>query len=444
MAWIDADSWCFLDLLRYGAPVVRRENQRLVIVGQGYVGLPLSMAAVGAGYDVVGFDVDRSKVESLAQGRSHTRDVSDETVACALASGRFRVSATTSDLAGFDLAIITVPTPLTEGIPDLSHIQMAGESLSRHLQSGATVILESTTYPGTTEMLLAPLLEAGSGLKAGVDFRLGYSPERIDPGNEQWTLTNTPKVVSGIDEESLRAVREFYDSIIETTVPTLGVREAELAKLLENTFRHVNIALVNEIAINSRALGIDIWNVIDAASSKPFGFMRFDPGPGVGGHCLPIDPSYLSWQFERELGTVSRFVKIANQINEDMPSEVVRRVQNGLNRRRKAVNGSKILVIGIAYKADSQDARETPASGVIQGLVKLGAEVSVHDKRVDPEFVLPAAATRVALDQELLESTDAVVVVTAHSDLDRKLLIDHASYIFDTRNAVHGPNVEHL
>lgn len=419
--------------------------QRVAVIGQGYVGLPVSMRAVEVGFDVVGFDVDKSKIDGMAEGVSHIDDISDADIAAALSTGRFLPTNVPARLAGFDVAVITVPTPLRDGAPDMSYIQSAAEAVAHHIRPGATVILESTTYPGTTELFVAPILEQTSGLRAGADFFLGFSPERIDPGNRTWTFTNTPKIVSGVDQASLDAVQGFYDQLVDTTVPTKGTREAELAKLLENTFRHVNIALVNEIAVNSRALGIDIWDVIAAASSKPFGFMPFYPGPGVGGHCLPIDPSYLSWQFERELGTVSRFVKIANQINDDMPGHVVRRVQLGLNDRTKPVKNSNILVIGLAYKPNSNDARETPATGIIDGLCALGAHVSVHDTWVAADHPLPQGVTRIDhLTPEGVAATDAVVIVTPHTDLDTQTLLDHAPYLFDTRNTLHAPNVETL
>ena len=254
--------------------------------------------------------------------------------------------------------------------------------LGPRIRPACTVVLESTTYPGTTDELVAPALEAASGLKAGVDFHVGYSPERIDPGNREWTLVTTPKVVAGLTPASLAAVDAFYVRLVDRTVPVGSTRVAELTKLLENTFRHVNIALVNELAVNARALGIDMWEAIDAAATKPFGFMPFRPGPGVGGHCLPIDPSYLSWRIERQLGVTSRFVETANDINRHMPGYVVRRVQLGLNRRHKPVNGARVLVLGIAYKKNTNDARETPADGVVSGLVELGAEVLVHDDHV--------------------------------------------------------------
>ncbi len=419
-------------------------DKRIAILGQGYVGLPVAIRAVEAGYDVVGFDPDQRKADGLKAGQTHIDDVTGADVAAALATGRYLPTSSEADLAGFDIAVITVPTPLRDGAPDMSFIESATRLAGAHLRTGATVILESTTYPGTTDGFVAPILEEVSGLTAGRDFSLGFSPERIDPGNETWNFQRTPKIVSGIDAGSLKVVQGFYDDLVDETVATKGTREAELSKLLENTFRHVNIALVNEIAINARGLGIDFWDVIDAAKTKPFGFMPFYPGPGVGGHCLPIDPSYLSWQFERELGTVSRFVKIANQINDGMPAEVVRRVQAGLNERRKPVNGSRVLVIGIAYKKNSNDARETPATGVIKGLLDMGADVRVHDAHVE-RYVLDDQITRVELTPEEASASDAVVIVTDHDEIDFDMLVANAPYIFDARHRLADDGaVEHL
>ncbi len=424
-------------------PPAVADSRRVAVVGQGYVGLPLAMRAVEVGHMVVGFDLDRMKVDGLAAGRTHIDDVSDADVVAALGTGRYRPTADAADLAGFDVAVITVPTPLRDGAPDVSFIVSAGEMLAQHARPGCTVILESTTYPGTTEELLGPILEAGSGLRIGVDIHLGFSPERIDPGNLRWTFTSTPKVVSGVDEVSAKAVQGFYDRLVERTVLVRGTREAELCKLLENTFRHVNIALVNELAIHAHGLGIDIWDVIGAASTKPFGFMPFFPGPGVGGHCLPIDPSYLSWKIERELGAAARFVEIANDINDQMPAYVVRRVMLGLNQRRQAVNGARVLVLGLAYKKNSNDARETPATAVIDGLARLGADVRVHDTHVGAHPV-DAAVTRVGLTGDEVDAADAVVLVTDHDDVDYVLVTRHARYLLDTRHRLVGDNVEAL
>lgn len=417
--------------------------QRLVVIGQGYVGLPLAMRAAEVGYEVVGVDVDEEKVARLASGRSSIDDVTDADVRSALHSGRYRPIAASTPLPNFDVGVITVPTPLRDGVPDVSYIESACAHLGPALQRGSTVILESTTYPGTTDELVAPWLEVSSGLRAGVDFHVGYSPERIDPGNEFWTLVRTPKVVSGLTAGCLSEVTEFYGKLVDGTVAVSSMRAAEMTKLLENTYRHVNIALVNELAVHAKGLGIDIWEVISAATTKPFGFAPFWPGPGVGGHCLPIDPSFLSWRIERMLGVSSRFVVMANDINNQMPSYVVRRVQAGLNARRKPVNGSKILVLGLAYKANSSDAREAPSTVIIQGLLDLGAEVSVHDDHVGRHDI-DSLAPRVPLSADRLDAADVVLVVTDHDEVDHAFVEAHSSYIFDTRNCMRGPAVEVL
>jgi nucleotide sugar dehydrogenase len=419
------------------------DTRRAVVLGQGYVGLPVAVRAVLAGYDVVGYEVDPSKVEALNNGHSHVEDITDAQLADLLATGRYRASANTDDLAGFDVAVISVPTPMGEGVPDLSYIESAAATLAPHVSAGSTVILESTTYPGTTEELVGPILEAGSGLRVGADFHLGYSPERIDPGNATWRLENTPKVVSGVDAESLAAVQGFFDDLIETTVPVSGTREAELTKLLENTFRHVNIALVNELAMFAKDLGIDVWEAIDAASTKPFGYMRFTPGPGVGGHCLPIDPSYLSWQVERSLGQTFRFVELANDVNEHMPDYVVRRVQSLLNDHRKAVNGSRVLVYGLAYKANTSDARETPSRPVVEQLHALGAEVLLVDPHV-PAHQFPTEAKQVDGGTSDLTAADLVLYLVDHSDFDRDAITAAEVPVLDCRRALRGPTVEHL
>jgi len=332
--------------------------ERVAVVGQGYVGLPLAMRAVEVGFDVVGVDTDPHRVARLRAGDSYVEDVPAAVVRAALDCGRYTPSGDYAAAAGFRYAVVTVPTPLREGSPDLSYVTGAVRALGARLTAGATVVLESTSYPGTTQHLVGPLLEQESGLRAGVDFHLGYSPERIDPGNKVWTLVNTPKVVSGVDAASLRRVQDFYDRLVDKTVPVRGTREAELAKLLENTFRHVNIALVNELAIFAHQLGIDLAEAIEAAGSKPFGFLPFSPGPGVGGHCLPIDPSYLSWEVKRALGRGFRFIELANDVNGYMPDYVVQRLLLALNARRRSVNGARILLLGLAYKPNTGDCRE--------------------------------------------------------------------------------------
>ena len=415
----------------------------MVVVGQGYVGLPLAMRATEAGFEVVGLDTDEVRVKQLAAGESYVEDVSGQTLASALASGRYRPSIDGDDCAGFDVAVVTVPTPLREGNPDLSYIEAAAALLGGHLRSGATVILESTTYPGTTEELVAPILEQASGLAAGAGFHLGYSPERIDPGNPRWGLVNTPKVVSGIDEASLLAVAGFYDQLVERTVAVSGCKEAELTKLLENTFRHVNIALVNELAMFAADLGIDVWEAIDAASTKPFGYLRFTPGPGVGGHCLPIDPSYLSWRVRRRLGRSFRFVELANDVNDHMPDYVVRRLTVALNRERRALNGSRILLLGLSYKRNTGDARESPSLIVAERLLALGAEVRAVDPYVG-EGQVDARVTRTELSPEELAAADAVVLLVDHDDFDLSSVAGSARYVLDTRHRLSGERVEHL
>ena len=404
----------------------------VVVVGQGYVGLPLAMRAVEVGHTVVGYDVDEERVRRLADGRSYVEDVTDDTLGAALQTGRYTATTEARDCAGFDVAVVTVPTPLREGAPDLSFIEAAGHTLARYLRPGALVVLESTTYPGTTEGLFGAALEQGSGLRMGADFRLGFSPERIDPGNPTWSFANTPKVVSGVDAESLTEVQAFYDALVERTVPVSSPREAELAKLLENTFRHVNIALVNELAMFAADLGIDVWETIDAAASKPFGFMRFTPGPGVGGHCLPIDPSYLSWQVKQALGHSFRFVELANDVNDHMPDYVVRRLTLALNRHRKAVHGSRILVLGLAYKKNVGDARQSPAANVISRLLELGADVRVADPHVAATQADPRVV-RVSADADEVDAADVVVVLTDHDAFDWPMVGERAALVLDTR-----------
>jgi UDP-N-acetyl-D-glucosamine dehydrogenase len=416
---------------------------RVVVVGQGYVGLPLAVRAVEVGHDVIGFDLDKDRVDRLRRGESFIDDITDDDLTAAVRTGRYTASDDPADLAGFTTAVVCVPTPLRDGAPDLSYIEDAARMLAPHLGRGATVVLESTTYPGTTEEVFLPILEAGSGLRAGTDFHVGYSPERIDPSNATWGLQNTPKIVSGIDDASAAAVTAFYDSVVDRTVPSPGTREAELAKLLENTFRHVNIALVNELAMYCHELDIDVWSVIDMAASKPFGFMKFTPGPGVGGHCLPIDPSYLSWQVRRALGRTFRFVEIANDVNDNMPGYVVTRVVEHLNRRRLAVNGSRVLLVGLTYKRNSGDARQSPAAVVARRLADLGAELQAIDPRIAPGEV-PPAVQLVDCTPETVTEADVVVVLADHDEVDWELLESHAERVIDTRNRLRSPAVDRL
>lgn len=417
--------------------------QRLAVVGQGYVGLPLTMRAVEAGFDVVGFDVDASRVQQLRDGHTYIDDVTDDDLAAALATHRFHPTTDPADLAGFDVAVVTVPTPLRDGAPDLGYVESAASMLSPHVRPGCCVVLESTTYPGTTEDLFVPLLEAGNPLRAGQDYQVGYSPERIDPSNPEWGFRNTPKVVSGIDDVSAKAVAEFYGRLVDRVVPVSGTREAELAKLLENTFRHVNIALVNELAMFCHGLGVDIWEVVEAASTKPFGFMRFSPGPGVGGHCLPIDPSYLSWQVRRSLGQNFRFIETANDINDHMPDYVAARAGEQLNQRSRSVRGSTVLLMGLAYKRNTGDARQTPALVVAQRLRDQGARILAVDPLVDP-VPLPDWIDLVEGTPEEVATADLVIVLTDHDALPWELLERHAEKVLDTRNRVRAAGVDRL
>lgn len=417
---------------------------KVVIVGQGYVGLPIAMRAVEVGHNVVGYEVDPERVKRLVASDSYVGDIDDDVLGHALKSGRYLPSAENSSCHDFDVAVITVPTPLRAGAPDLSFIEAAAVGLGGHLRSGATVVLESTTYPGTTEEVVIPLLEERSGLSAGDDFHVGYSPERIDPGNTDYSLRSTPKVVSGIDAASLHAVQAFYNSIVNTTVAVSSPAVAELTKILENTFRHVNVALVNELAMCASDLGLDVWEAITAASTKPFGFMAFTPGPGVGGHCLPVDPSYLSWRVEQRLGFPFRFIDLANDVNEHMPDYVVRRMSVSLNRRRMALNGSRILVLGLAYKRNSGDCRESPGPVICDRLAALGADV----RAADPHLVVdqfPRSVTPTDLNDAELTKADLAVVVTDHDGFDWDLLATGRTPVFDTRHRLPVlDHVEHL
>ena len=416
---------------------------RVVVVGQGYVGLPLAIRAVEAGFDVVGFDVDKARVDRLRKASTFIDDITDEDLAIAVGTGRYLPTDDPAALAGFHIAVVCVPTPLREGAPDLSYIEDAAAILAEHLTPGRCVILESTTYPGTTEEIFIPILESGSGLRAGPQFSVGYSPERIDPSNPTWRIHNTPKIIAGIDRPSLQTLQDFYGRIVERTVAVPGPREAELAKLLENTFRHVNIALVNELTIYCHDVGIDVWSVIEAAATKPFGFMKFTPGPGVGGHCLPIDPSYLSWQVRRSLGHAFRFVEIANDVNDHMPDYVVSRVIRHLNRQRRSVNGSTILLLGLAYKRNSGDARQSPAIAVAQRLHDLGADLRAIDPLI-PADDIPGFLRLVACESPQLTEADLVIVLADHDTLDWELIEQHAERVLDTCNRLRCPAATRL
>jgi UDP-N-acetyl-D-glucosamine dehydrogenase len=422
---------------------MRERRARVGLVGLGYVGLPMLVCAVRAGFRGVGFDVDRDRVEALSAGRSYVSDIPDHTLADL--DGRFRVSARPSVLRPCDVLLICVPTPLTDHSPDLRFIERAGDAIAKILRPGMLVVLESTTYPGTTEEVLRPLLET-SGLRAGRDFALAYSPERIDPGRELDHIAKTPKVVGGLTKADGELAARFYRSFIHEVTLVSTPREAEMSKLIENTFRHVNIALVNELAFLSRDLDVDLWEAIRAASTKPFGFMPFWPGPGVGGHCIAIDPSYLSWRVGQRTGHRLNFVEHAQEVNAKMPGFVAQRVSAALNDRGKPVRGSRILAIGVTYKQDVNDVRESPALLVLERLAADGAKIQYHDPFV-PSVELAGKKLRSRpLAPERLGDQDAVVVLTAHTTVDFGEVVRHAPLVVDTRGVTRGrhPNVVRL
>lgn len=411
-----------------------RSAPDLAVIGLGYVGLPLVQAAVNAGLSVVGLDLDEAKVRGLNVGRSHVDDLSDADVAGLVTCG-FRASTDPAILERADTVVICVPTPLDEDhAPELGAVRAAGASIASTLSAGTLVVLESTTWPGTTEEVMAPILET-TGLRAGVDFSLAYSPERIDPGNPVYGLTNTPKVVGGLTPECRDRAVAFYSKFVDKVVPVSGLREAEMAKLIENTYRHVNIALMNEMSIFCDELGIDLWEAIEAADTKPFGFQAFRPGPGVGGHCIPIDPNYLSYKVRR-LGYPFRFVELAQEVNERMPVYVVSRISRALNRAKRSVNGSRILLLGVAYKADIADDRETPALPIARRLRELGAELVYADPHVARWSVDGVAVERTDDPVRAASVADLTVVLQPHKAFDLLAIEAQARLVLDTRGVL--------
>jgi len=415
---------------------IRDGSARVGVLGLGYVGLPLSVEFASGGLSVVGFDLSTAKVDAVNRGESYIKDVTSERLAPLTREKRLRASTDFDDLAECDAVVICVPTPLSKTKdPDLSLVVEASKAIAKRLRPGQLVILESTTYPGTTEELILPLLTE-RGLEVGKDFFLAFSPERVDPGNGRFNTRNTPKVIGGVTPVCSRVARALYGRAIDTLVPVSSPRAAEMVKLLENTFRSVNIGLVNEVALMCERLGVDVWEVIDAASSKPFGFMPFYPGPGLGGHCIPIDPFYLSWKL-KTLDYRARFIELAGEVNSAMPEHVCSRVADALNDRRKSVKGSRILVLGVTYKKDIDDVRESPALDILRILERRGAEVSYNDPYVSE---LDLNETRLA-SQELLPAVrkaDAVVIVTDHSSYPYREIVDAAQVVVDTRNATRG------
>jgi nucleotide sugar dehydrogenase len=414
----------------------------LVVVGLGYVGLPLVAEAVRSGLSVAGLDVAEGRVETLNAGRTVIDDLSDADVAALLDRG-FRATTDPGVLGTAGAVVVCVPTPLSEdGGPDLGAVTGSTRTIAAHLRPGTLVVLESTTYPGTTEEVVLPILE-GTGLRVGEDFHLAYSPERIDPGNATYGLRNTPKVVGGHTQACGDAAVAFYGKLVDTVVRAKGTREAEMAKLLENTYRHINIALVNEMAVFCDELGVDLWDAIGLAATKPFGFQAFYPGPGVGGHCIPIDPNYLSYKV-RTLGYPFRFVELAQEINARMPAYVAARVQRLLNSHRKPVNGSKVLLLGVTYKPDIADERESPARPLARRLLDLGADLSYHDPHVAQWTVNGHTLTSAADPVAAAADADLVLVVQPHRDYDFEAILAAAPLVFDTRGTLAGEGVERL
>ena len=416
-----------------------REGRPLLgIVGLGYVGLPLLVECAEAGLDVLGFDVNAEVVDGVNAGRSHIQDVPAEAVERSVREGRVSATTDMTRLAECDAISICVPTPLSKTRdPDVSFIVAAADAVRSGLRKGQLIVLESTTYPGTTRELMLPKLEDGTGLKVGEDFFLCFSPERVDPGNPTWHTRNTPKVIGGITPACTRIGVALYERFIDTMVPVSSAEAAELTKILENTFRAVNIGLVNETALIADRLGVDVWEVIDAAATKPFGFMKFTPGPGLGGHCIPVDPHYLAWRM-KELNYRTRFIELASEVNGEMPYFVLDKVRGALNTVSKPVRGSRVVVLGVAYKRDIEDVRESPALDILRLLREDGADLAYHDPFVPTLEHEGLDLRSEPLTDALLDDSDAVLIVTDHSDIDYDRVIRRSRIVVDTRNVTGG------
>jgi UDP-N-acetyl-D-glucosamine dehydrogenase len=414
------------------------KTAKIGILGMGYVGMPLAVVFAQAGFNVLGIDPDRRKVDSFQRGVSYIQDVPSEAVVELKQAGRLEMTADFAALAEMDAVSICVPTPLGKfGDPDMSFIMSATEQLAKYIHRGMVIVLESTTYPGTTRELMLPRLTGDSGLVVGEDVFICFSPERVDPGRKDWTTLNTPKVIGGITAACAEVATAWYSGAIKTVVPVSSAEAAEMAKLLENTFRMINIGLVNELAIMCERLGVDVWEVIEAAATKPFGFMKFTPGPGLGGHCIPIDPLYLSWKM-KELNYTARFIELASEINSNMPRYTVSRIMDALNERGKALKGSRVLVLGVAYKPDIDDVRESPALDVIALMKKKGAIVSYHDPYIH-QIHHEHEGWRMESVPDMMDcvrDSDAVVIVTNHRVYDYKAILAEAKFVFDSRNAM--------
>ncbi|MBW8011839.1 MAG: nucleotide sugar dehydrogenase [Chloroflexi bacterium] len=414
---------------------LEQRSAKVAVLGLGYVGLPLAAVFAKSGFEVIGVDTDKSKVEAVNRGESYIEDVTSEEVARLVSEGKLKATTDFSILSEMDAVSICVPTPLRKtGDPDLSYILSVAEDLARYLHPGMVIVLESTTYPGTSRELVLPTLTETTGLQAGEDFFLAFSPERVDPGREDWTTINTPKVIGGITSNCSEVASFWYDLALENIVTVTSAEVAEMTKMLENTFRMVNIGLVNEVAIMCDRLGVDVWEVIEAAATKPFGFMKFTPGPGLGGHCIPIDPLFLSWKL-KSLNYTARFIELASEINTNMPRYVVDKVQDALNEFSKSLNGSRVLVLGAAYKPDIDDVRESPALDVIGLLRQKKAQVSYHDPYIphieQDEWDLESVSDVL----EAVGEADCVVIITNHSEYDYAAILKKAKLIIDTRNA---------
>jgi UDP-N-acetyl-D-glucosamine dehydrogenase len=422
---------------------IRAKEARLSVIGLGYVGLPLLVEFARAGFKVVGVDVDPRKVKSINEGDSYIKDVSSSALREVLDSDNLSATTDFAALAEVDTVNICVPTPLRKTRdPDISYIVNAVEEIRKYLHDSMLIILESTTYPGTTEEVIQPMLESET-IQVGKNLFLAFSPERVDPGNKQFGTHNIPKVVGGVTPACTEVASTLYSSALTTIVPVGSARVAETVKLLENTFRSVNIGLVNEIALMCDKMEIDVWEVIDAAATKPFGFMPFYPGPGLGGHCIPIDPFYLSWKAKLS-GFEARFIELAGQINGQMPEHVVTKISDALNRSKKSVNGSKVLVLGVSYKSDIDDIRESPALDIIELLQRKGAEVVYHDPYVKKEHPELQHVNSVDLDPKSLASCDCVAVITGHETVDYDAVLEHAPVVVDTRNVYKGCSSEKI
>jgi UDP-N-acetyl-D-glucosamine dehydrogenase len=425
---------------------ISNRSARLGVIGLGYVGLPLATEMAQAGFPATGIDLDRRKVDSINAGISHIPDVTSETLFPLVAAERLTATQSLAAVENLDAVSVCVPTPLRKTKdPDLSYIIAAFEAIHNHLQPEQLIILESTTYPGTTRELVLPILER-SGMEVGKDFFLAYSPERVDPGNKKYTTRNIPKVIGGMTRRCTELATLLYQNFVETIVPVASPETAEMVKLLENTFRSVNIALANEMALVCHKLGINIWDVIEAAQTKPFGFMPFYPGPGLGGHCIPVDPHYLTWK-ARMNGVEPRLIELAGHINSEMPAFTIRRVTDALNERQKSLKGSRVLAVGVTYKRDANDLRESPALDVVRGLREKGALVYYTDPYVPSLEIDGSRIESVKLAPKTIESMDCLVVLTDHSDFDYEMIAKHSPLVVDSRNALKsfsGPHIVNL